>query len=71
MTWNQDPDVLSPVGRPMTEQLAEGPLRQPLQGFDPVYRDIVDYIADFFPNDVLTVPPDPARGELWRSRDGG
>src|SRR5207253_745322 len=34
-------------------------------------KDIVDYIADFFPNDVLTVPPDPARGERWRGRDGG
>src|SRR5207249_7300410 len=26
---------------------------------------------DFFPNDGLTVPPDPARGERWRGRDGG
>ena len=34
-------------------------------------KDIIDYIADFFPNDVLTVPPDPARGEAWRGRDGG
>ena len=34
-------------------------------------KDIVDYIADFFPNDVLTVPPDPAKSERWRSRDGG
>ncbi len=34
-------------------------------------KDIVDYIADFFPNDVLTVPPNPARGERWRGRDGG
>jgi CBS domain-containing protein len=34
-------------------------------------KDIVDYIAEFFPNDVLTVPPDPARGEAWRDRDGG
>jgi hypothetical protein len=44
MTWNQDPDVLSPVGRPLREQLAEGPRRQSLDGFEPVYRDIVDYI---------------------------
>lgn len=43
--WDQDPDVLSPVGRPMSEQLAEGPRRQPLDGFEPVYRDIVDYIV--------------------------
>ena len=34
-------------------------------------KDIVDYICDFFPNDVLTVPPDPARGETWSGRDGG
>jgi acetoin utilization protein AcuB len=34
-------------------------------------KDIIDYIVDFFPNDVLTVPPDPARGERWRGRDGG
>jgi len=44
MVWNQDTEVLSPVGRPMREQLAEGPRRQPLNGFEPVYRDIVDYI---------------------------
>ncbi|HJQ83721.1 MAG TPA: CBS domain-containing protein [Candidatus Binatia bacterium] len=34
-------------------------------------KDIIDYIADFFPNDVLTVPPDTARGDVWRGRDGG
>jgi len=34
-------------------------------------KDIVDYIVDFFPNDVLTVPPEPAQGERWRGRDGG
>ena len=44
MVWNQDTEVLSPAGRPMREQLAEGPRRQPLNGFEPVYRDIVDYI---------------------------
>lgn len=45
MSWDQDPQVLSPVGRPMSEQMAEGPRRQPLDGFDPVYRDFVDYIV--------------------------
>jgi hypothetical protein len=45
MPWDQDPEVLSPVGRPMREQLAVGPRRQPLDGFEPVYRDIVDYIV--------------------------
>ena len=34
-------------------------------------KDIIDYIVDFFPNDVLTVAPDPARGESWRGREGG
>jgi CBS domain-containing protein len=34
-------------------------------------KDIIDYIVDFFANDVLTVPPDLARGESWRERDGG
>ena len=42
--WDADPDVLSPVGRSIAEQLATGPPRQALQGFEPVYRDIVDYI---------------------------
>lgn len=45
MAWNQEPEVLSPVGRSMREQLVEGPRRQPLDGFEPVYRDIVDYIV--------------------------
>jgi hypothetical protein len=44
MAWDQDPGVLSPVGRPMREQLAEGRPRQRLEGFEPVYRDFVDYI---------------------------
>ena len=34
-------------------------------------KDIVDYIVDFFASEVLTVPPDPARAQLWRGRDGG
>jgi len=34
-------------------------------------KDIVDYIVDFFPNDILTVPPEPSQGERWRGRDGG
>src|SRR5687768_13020441 len=45
MAWDQDPAVLSPVGRPMREQLEEGSRRQNLEGFDPVYRDFVDYIV--------------------------
>ena len=45
MSWDQDPQVLSPVGRPMSEQMAEGQRRQPLDGFEAVYRDIVDYIV--------------------------
>ena len=42
--WDADPEVLSPVGRPLSAQLADGPRRQPMDGFEPVYRDIVDYI---------------------------
>jgi CBS domain-containing protein len=34
-------------------------------------KDIVDYLVDLFASDVLTVPPDPHRAELWRGRDGG
>jgi hypothetical protein len=45
MAWDQDPGVLSPVGRPMRELLEEGPSRQKLDGFEPVYRDFVDYIV--------------------------
>lgn len=44
MSWNQDPQVRSPVGRPLAELLEPGPRRQPLPGFEPVYRDFVDYI---------------------------
>lgn len=45
MNWDQDPEVRSPVGQPMTDLLAEGPRRHQLEGFEPVYRDIVDYIV--------------------------
>jgi CBS domain-containing protein len=34
-------------------------------------KDVVDYIVDFFPNDVLTVPPSPAQRDVWHGRDGG
>jgi CBS domain-containing protein len=34
-------------------------------------KDVVDYIVDFFPNDVLTVPPSPAQRTVWHGRDGG
>ncbi len=43
--WNQLPDVRSPVGRTAADLLAAGPRRQALPGFEPVYRDIVDYIT--------------------------
>jgi hypothetical protein len=42
--WDADPQVRSPVGRPIAELLAEQPRRQDLPGFEPVYADIVDYI---------------------------
>ena len=34
-------------------------------------KDVVDYIVDFFPNDVLTVPPSPGQRTVWHGRDGG
>jgi len=34
-------------------------------------KDIVDYIVAFFPNEVLTIPPDPVQGEMWRRREDG
>ena len=45
IAWNQLPEVLSPSGRTAADVLAEGPPRQALPGFEPVYRDIVDYIV--------------------------
>ena len=44
MTWDVLPEVRSPAGRPLGDLLAPGPRRQPLPGYDPVYRDFVDYI---------------------------
>ena len=34
-------------------------------------KEIVHYVVSFFVADVLTLPPDPARGQDWRARDGG
>ena len=34
-------------------------------------KDIVHYIVALFPNEVLTLPPDPARADAWSERDGG
>ncbi len=45
VAWNQLPDVRSPAGRTAADLLAEGPRRQALPGFEPVYRDIVDHIV--------------------------
>lgn len=42
--WDADPQVRSPVGRTIAELLEEGPPRQELRGYEPVYRDFVDYI---------------------------
>ncbi len=44
MRWDDLPEVISPVGRPVADLLAPGPQRQELPGYDPVYRDFVDYI---------------------------
>jgi hypothetical protein len=42
--WDDHPEVLSPVGRPFAELMAERPRRQDLPGYEPVYSDFVDYI---------------------------
>lgn len=34
-------------------------------------KEIVHYVVSFFVSDVLTLPPDPPRGQDWRARDGG
>ena len=44
MRWDDLPEVVSPVGRRLTDLLAEGPRRQELPGYEPMYRDFVDYI---------------------------
>jgi hypothetical protein len=42
--WDDLPEVRSPVGQPLSDQLALGERRQDLPGFEPCYRDFVDYI---------------------------
>lgn len=44
MKWNDQPQVRSPYGRPIAELLEKGPRHQDLPGYEPVYRDFVDYI---------------------------
>jgi SnoaL-like polyketide cyclase len=44
MRWDDLPDVRSPAGRTLDDLLAQGPRRQDLPGYEPVYRDFVDYI---------------------------
>jgi SnoaL-like polyketide cyclase len=44
MRWDDLPEVRSPVGRALNDLLTEGPRRQDLPGYEPVYRDFVDYI---------------------------
>jgi CBS domain-containing protein len=34
-------------------------------------KDIVHYLVAMFPNEVLTLPPDPSRADTWSERDGG
>jgi CBS domain-containing protein len=33
-------------------------------------KDVVNYLADVFSQEVLTVPPNPGHGGRWLSRDG-
>jgi len=75
-----DPEVLSP-----TDPIVYALNKMSVGGFrhvplvDPVgcpvgiisVKDIVDYLADVFADDVLTVPPNPARADAWQGRDGG
>ena len=42
--WDDLPQVRSPVGRPLADLFQHGPRHQDLPGFDPVYRNFVDYI---------------------------
>ncbi len=44
MMWNDLPEVRSPSGLMLADLLEEGPRRQNLPGYEPVYRDFVDYI---------------------------
>jgi CBS domain-containing protein len=75
-----DPEVLrpdDPIAYALNKMSVGGFRHIPLVGADrrPVgvvsVKDIVDYIVDLFPNDILTVPPDPERAETWRGREGG
>lgn len=42
--WDDYPDVEAVAGRTIEELLNERPRRMPLDGFEPVYSDLVDYI---------------------------
>jgi len=33
-------------------------------------KEIIHYVVSFFVSDVLTLAPDPVRGDAWRGRDG-
>jgi hypothetical protein len=43
--WDDHPQVISPMGRSFAELMAVGPRRQDLPGYEPIYRDFVDYIV--------------------------
>lgn len=45
MRWDDLPEVRSPAGRTLDDLLSEGPRRQDLPGYEPIYRDFVDYIV--------------------------
>jgi CBS domain-containing protein len=74
-----DPEVLSPddpIAWALNKMSVGGFRHVPLvdESGRPVgvvsVKDIVDYLVDCFPNEVLTVPPDPTRADVW-ARDGG
>ena len=45
MRWDDLPEVRSPMGRALADLLKHGAQRQDLPGYEPVYRDFVDYIV--------------------------
>ncbi len=44
MRWDDLRQVRSPMGRTLEDLLAEGPRHQDLPGYEPIYRDFIDYI---------------------------
>jgi len=74
-----DPETLrpsDPIAYALNLMSVGGFRHVPLMGEDgrPVgvvsVKDVVNYLADVFSQDVFTVPPNPSRAGQWQSRDG-